>query len=354
MATSYVQAHFGSPINEITPAVLLDFFSVEREESLTLELKSFVEYEDHVKSDSQRKKDLKSKTDGLLKTICAFLNSSGGLLIWGAPKGAENPDGIKFFTGALTPIDGRILKDDFINKLINRIIPFAAPVEFHSIEIESGQFVYLIDVPESTAKPHQFEDKYYIRLDGQSKPAEHYIIDAMFKQVKRPVLYASLIASQPSPIHRNRNGQYDSDFVAISLQGTIYNLSEIINDKNIYCRLQTDIGFFAERSLPNNQSQEIVNESVRSLLPNGIPAQFSYRLFIKAQEFDNNINTRMLTITLTVGGELSAPIKQTYVYYLRPILDQYDLVADVELACSEKNPKPLKGKSPLVLPADLV
>ena len=222
MAHSFAQDQFGKPIDQITASDLIDYFATERDESLTLEFKSF----------SQHERDIKHKENGILRTICGFLNSTGGLLVWGAPVGSNNSAGQKVFTGELSPVEKLYTKDDFISRISNRIIPFAAPVKVERVKIEPDKYVYLIDVPESEAKPHQFGDVYYIRLDGQTKPAPHYIIDALFKQVKIPVLsgYLRIVGLEIGEFE----GEFYSTKMSLNIQATIFNESRNINDKGLY------------------------------------------------------------------------------------------------------------------------
>ncbi len=277
-----------------------------------------------------------------MRAICAFLNSSGGLLIWGAPIEVRRDKGYKVCAGPLSPVEKRYSKDEFISKLSTKIIPFASPALFRSIEIEEGKYVYLFDVPESEVKPHQFDDRYFIRLDGQSKAAPHYVIDALFKQFKRPILHANLKATVYNLIKRKWNPSYAEDLIVIALEGSITNLSEAINDKNIFYIIRTDFGSFTDPASRGDQLREAFDDSLKLILPIGIPVEFSLKLHIRAGELINITNTLMLTVNLTAGGELSAPIKQTYIFYLQAILDNDGTVGKVNIAYSRDNPLPLE------------
>lgn len=231
MTALFAQAQFGKLLDQITADDLRTYFSTERDESLTLEFKSFY----------QRENDVKHKENGVLRTICGFLNATGGLVIWGAPIGSKNPEGQKVFTGQLSPVEKLYSKDDFISKVSNRIILLAAGLQFHSVEVEDGKFVYLIDVPESTTKPHQFDNIYYIRLDGQTKPAPHYLVDAMFKQVKRPELEGYMrIISWKFEIGL---GQQPNNY-QLQIEILIVNTSPTVNDTSVYFYLMGKHGTF--------------------------------------------------------------------------------------------------------------
>jgi hypothetical protein len=177
---SYTSLNFGKPLTNITSVDLIHYFSNEREESDTIEFKSYVE---------RNQNNHANKEAAVLKTVCAFLNSSGGMLIWGAPMG-HTPDGrqTKVFTGTLSPVTRLIEKDTFISRIANSIIPLSNLVKMHRVEVEAGSYVYVIDVEQSIHKPHQFDNRYWVRLDGQTGTAPHYLIDALFKQIRYPNL----------------------------------------------------------------------------------------------------------------------------------------------------------------------
>jgi len=231
MPTSYAEGQFGKPFCSIEKDDLIKYFSTERDESLTLEFKSF----------TQKEGDIKHKENGVLKAICAFLNSNGGLVIWGAPQGLNNSVGQKVFTGALSPVEKRYSKDDFISKVSNRIVPYSRFVRFHSVEIEDNKFVYLIEVDESETKPHQLDNIYYARLDGQTKAAPHYLIDALFKQIRLPVINGYLRIDKLK-IGQLLDNNLDYTRLTISLHAAIFNKSVNINDKGVYIILSSNFG----------------------------------------------------------------------------------------------------------------
>lgn len=89
----YCTAHFGKKLEDLTFHDIENFFSVERVETDQLEFKSI-----------NLKGGLDEKFPGIQKTVGAFLNSSGGLLIWGAPDGKlTSGKKEKAFVGSLTP-----------------------------------------------------------------------------------------------------------------------------------------------------------------------------------------------------------------------------------------------------------
>ena len=69
--------YFGKSLRELIYTDIEDYFRQPREETTTIEFKSY----------NKQHGTVESSLEGIVKGICAFLNSEGGLLIWGAPNG---------------------------------------------------------------------------------------------------------------------------------------------------------------------------------------------------------------------------------------------------------------------------
>jgi hypothetical protein len=228
MGESYAEQNFGKPLTKITLKDLNDFFAIEHEESDTLEFKSYYEHGQNNHT---------HKENGVLKTICAYLNSSGGLLIWGAPVGHTPPGRQhKIFTGALSPVSKLIEKDTFISKVANSIYPLSNLVKMHRVKVEAGMYVYIFDVFQSTYKPHQFDNRYWVRSDGQSNVAPHYLIDALFKQVRYPNLGGYIKFGECKYVRHN--------IMNMEVKVFVLNHSKDLNEHNVHFSLLTTLGQF--------------------------------------------------------------------------------------------------------------
>jgi len=161
---SLLERYFGKPSDQIIYSDVEHFFEEEKEESDKIEFKAF-----HNPDES-----FKEKQNGILRSICAFLNSSGGIIIWGAPIG-QFIEGKKekVFQGNLSPSDNLIEKDSFINKITDSITPAPNKIKFIRLTHELN-YLYLFEVEESEYSPHQFRNIYYMRIDGQTRPAPHH------------------------------------------------------------------------------------------------------------------------------------------------------------------------------------
>lgn len=300
MNESYAALNFGKPLAEIDKDDLIRFFGTEREETDTVEFKSYYE---------KGQDNHKHKEAGVLKTICAFLNSSGSMVIWGAPVG-HTPEGrkTKVFTGDLSPVPQLIEKDTFISKVANTIVPLSNLVKMHRVEIEPGNYVYVFDVQESLHKPHQFDNRYWVRSDGQSNIAPHYLIDALFKQVRYPNLGGY--------IKFGMCGLFQRNVLDLNLTILMFNHSKEQNEYDLYYSLMiSDGAIVKETSLGVFESNNTLyrrDEVTRILSYSHNPYQ-EITLRIPYQKLVNPINQNErypLSIMLTFGGKLS-PMKES-------------------------------------------
>lgn len=171
----FAQNILGKKFRDVITQDISKYFSEDKTESNTIEYKSLSE-----------NTNWEATINTVSKAICAFLNGSGGLLILGAPRGIKR-DGSNedVFSGSPTYSKNPKALDWLINKLSTEISPMPKDIQVNIMESNEG-FIYLFNVAESTFKPHQYNHLYYIRLDGQSKPAPHYIVQALMREIKFP------------------------------------------------------------------------------------------------------------------------------------------------------------------------
>jgi hypothetical protein len=221
---TYSHLFFGKDIEHLSFEDIKNFFIEEKEESDKIEFKSQNERE--------------PKQDGeanILRTICGLLNSDGGVIVWGAPAGIPNPTNkkIKIFKGELTLGNNKYEKDAFINVITNLITPSPNAIQFHRLEKE-GKFIYIIEVAKSPYSPHQFKNTYLMRIDGQTVPAPHHYIEALFKRITFPRLegFMEIISFTSEPIHQ---GAYMKLLFTANFH--LFNLSELQNEHDISCKV---------------------------------------------------------------------------------------------------------------------
>jgi hypothetical protein len=183
----------GKEIEELELNDIINYFQSPKEESDVIEYKSFYE---------KNQDNFKHKENAVLKTICGFLNSKGGLLIWGAPKENKNSD-INIYEGELSPVQKEIDRDNFINKVVQKIQPVPSNIKFFKIKITDNEFVYIIEVAESFYKPHQFDSRFWMRNDGQTNVAPYHYVEALFKRISYPNLSATIRITQKEILIHN-------------------------------------------------------------------------------------------------------------------------------------------------------
>lgn len=292
---SLSQKILGVEIGEISLEILQSFFQEEREESDVLEFKSF-----HTEKNNQN--DFRHKEDAVLRTICAFLNSNGGLLVWGAPaeKKGSDGDGKKKITGKLSPVEKDIEKDSFISKLANRIIPSPSGIKFGKIKVEDNKFVYVIEVEQSPTKPHQVNNIYYMRLDGQTVTAPHHYIEALFKQIKYPDL-RGYIKFEKLDVDRMSNSYQ------LNIGVIIFNFSPFQNEENVSFQLTVFPGFIDnevdDRISYHAGGAGMKFKNMADVLHYRLPHRHDVLVFIKPE--DLILSRNEVIFALDFGGRFS-------------------------------------------------
>jgi hypothetical protein len=234
MIMSYISQYFGKESQDLTYQDVVDFFAGEKEESDKIEFKAYVATGDE-----------REKENGVIRSICAFLNSSGGITIWGAPVGQTIAGRAeKVFVGALSPVNRLIEKDYFINRLTDSITPAPVGITFLRLE-NAGQYIYILEAEQSPYSPHQFRNNYYMRIDGQTKPAPHHYIEALFKKITYPHLKGFIKIEELT----NDGNRY---YLRVSF--IVFNLSKLQNEHNLYLRMVVTHGAVFQRSFTSPEA----------------------------------------------------------------------------------------------------
>lgn len=215
----YAKTIFGNSLPEITYTDIENYFVSEREESDQIEFKSYVEGG-----------SLESKISGLVRSIAAFLNSDGGILIWGAPKGEKVSRGdrkVNVFKGQLSDVPQELSdKDWIISKITDKIVPLPIGIRVQAIK-KGARSVAVFEVDKSGYSPHQAEEKYFMRLDGQSRTAPHHYVEALFKKVSYPQLEAYI---KPKSIsYFNDNNSFVVSAILYIINKSLYPNEEGLN-----------------------------------------------------------------------------------------------------------------------------
>ena len=297
--TNYAHNIFGHDLNDLTEENITDYFTDQRLENDTLEFKSF---------------PINTSFDPLMlkiiRTICGFLNGSGGILILGAPVKTVVGN-IDYFQGALTPLPVQKSVDWYINKVCTGIVPM--PINISVKIIQAGDnYIYVFEVQESKYKPHQTDHIYYIRLDGQTRPAPHYIVQALMRQITYPDLRASI---RINPF---------TDYVGQTLSKmafAIFNFSQLQNDTDYNYTITITGGakFLGwENEGMNTQIKyglggaQLIHRPIPRTLHFGIPYAVTYHIIIPP-------NVGEIKIMIAFGARLSPSKSSLYTLNLNNI-----------------------------------
>ena len=190
-----------------------------------------------------------------------MLNSEGGILIWGAPKG-QKIDGKKekIFQGALSPVDELKEKDGLINTISDTINPLPVGIAVKILDNGSSQYVYVFEVQVSNYRPHQYKHIYYARLDGQTRPAPHYLVEALMKRITYPNIEAYLKITG----WEEANGHH-----MIDIEIVVCNFSELRNEENVSLSIKARIIIlFGGKYSPMKSSKYVIDLNRGATLTN--------------------------------------------------------------------------------------
>ncbi|EHQ24602.1 AlbA family DNA-binding domain-containing protein [Mucilaginibacter paludis] len=298
---TYSNLYFGKDLATITYEDVRRYFEDDKDESDKIEYKSY-HASDQVNHVEREK--------GIIKTIVALLNSEGGIIIWGAPLGSVvEGKKEKIFTGELSPLDRLIEKDAFINRITDLITPAPRGVNFHRVQ-NGSQFIYIIEVQQSDYSPHQYQNNYFMRLDGQTKIAPHHYIEALFRKVTFPKLEGYVVIDQI---------YYENHKYNIQLSVRLFNKSKLQNEHNIYYRLYIKPGTFLSyrNGLPNRDfisAHELAIQDAKPVLYYNEPLLAGHKIWVMDREVA--ITENEIQFILFFGGKQSPLMVSEYSYRL--------------------------------------
>lgn len=284
---SYSKSILGKSIFNLLYQDIEDFFQSEKEENLNLEFKSYINQGAH-----------KEKENVIKKSVCALLNSEGGIIVWGAPVETRDNNGNTKASGVLTPFNVGLDKDKLVNILSSTIIPMPIDIKVHFLNDGNNNFVIIIEVPKSIERPHQFDNKYYIRLDGQTRIAPHYLIKALIQGKDFPIIKGHIrlknivIAGQGSIIY-------------LTFRKLLFNTSQFNNEKNIFMSIIINPGkiYINRKPFGSRYDKDF------PILSHGRPLMSEFII-----ELDSSELQEPLSIMFQFGGEKSPSKTSIYKY----------------------------------------
>jgi hypothetical protein len=298
----YCITHFSKKLNELTISDIENYFEQERSETDQLEFKSL-----------NPQGDLNEKYKGIQRSVCALLNSSGGLIIWGSPQGKKiGGKKEKVFQGNLTYFNEGLEKDKLISKISDLIIPLPIGIRVNVLQSSFGSIV-VIEVDSSEYAPHQTEHIYYMRIDGQSRPAPHHYVEALFKKITYPRLGGYI---------KIENANATSKKIVLRFTMFVYNLSKLQNEHDLNCRILINNGNFvgyeyfigADKYYPNGK--ELILSPAKSILFYGEPFHHVEEIEFP---FETMSVSQQVTIYFFFGGKTSPMMVSEYLISIKSI-----------------------------------
>lgn len=285
-------AYFGKPLLTLEYSDIVNYFIEPKQETENIEFKSYPE-----------RATFDAGLQNIIRGISAFLNSTGGILIWGSPKGIKQEGkSEEVFCGELCTVKELKEKDSLINKISGAIVPLPIGINVQILSSHSN-YVYIFEVQPSIHKPHQYDSRYYVRLDGQTKPAPHYLIEALIKQISYPNLNG-VINFHPMNLKNS--------VLEVPITIGIFNFSELQNEESVSFRLMCVGGYFSKgREIDrikrkwhySNSGQELFYEDFAPILHFGTPNIHDELIIVEDSE--RNEYKGKLVLLLSFGGKNS-------------------------------------------------
>jgi hypothetical protein len=212
----------------------------------------------------------------------------------------------------LSPITVYKEKDQIISKISDSITPLPVGINLEILE-RKQKFIYILEVKESQYSPHQYKNTYWARLDGQTKPAPHYLIEALFKKIKFPNLEGFINFDNYGNQKMSQRHYSNLGFVKIDLTVLLFNFSEFQNESGVIVRLITDIGHFKGSFDPIAPKVGYLNGGKEyrtnyNIIHFGEPKFFTESIVIDLKKFQEKNNK--IEIQLVFGGN-STPLKSS-------------------------------------------
>lgn len=316
----YCTTYFGKSLNQLSYDDITNYFIEQRLETATIEFKSFAK---GVAFEQSFKK--------VIRGINSFLNSDGGIMIWGAPQAKKLTQTKEdIFEGDLCPVTELRSKDWLINRIGNEITPIPTGINIRILS-KNKEHVYIFEVQESIAKPHQYEFRYYIRLDGQSRPAPHYVVDALMKRITFPNLCGVVRFYDIKPDIQV------PQFFHIPISIGIFNFSELQNEEFVSFRLLCVGGYFPAGKAflkinlnprYSHDGSELIYENFANVLHFGTPVTHDNEIVVTPSTLKEAGG--QLQLLLSFGGKKSPAKMSRYTFNITILPGFYCELVDLE------------------------
>ena len=178
------------------------------------------------------------RADDVSKDVSSFLNSDGGVLVYGVPE-TDDPNATGGTPAAPIPVDscdpdkigferGEITKETIEHLITDNIQPKPGPELFQIVEVEhEGRIVFIVEIAVGVGDVWQAKDKkYYRRSHYKSEPMEHYEINMVRDRDVAPNLKLVFGLDEYWNKERRKSGDGNNYTIHIGIQNDTNSVAE--------------------------------------------------------------------------------------------------------------------------------
>jgi len=270
------QSRFGKELERLQISDIELLIENEIDESQNLEYKESTE-------------NVQKDCNYLAKSISGFLNTDGGILIYGVSERREKdhryPTEIKWCNTT---------KERLESLLISKVQPWEKGIKIHRIRSKESEQdgIFVINVPKSNNPPHMHDGRYYQRLNFSTTPMSHQNVLRAFQTswIQRRELYRNVIMPLYSEIKENCEKIERSEQGVSSVYENIIHVNRYLYDQT-ELSLQQKIDEFYIRMQNLNWSLAWSERIARRIINEELCKVFDeQRDFIKNHMKDSNLH----------------------------------------------------------------
>ena len=149
--------------------------------------------------------------DKITKTLSAFANSDGGVIIYGIEEKDHVASGFSF-------VNGKIITSEKISLLARYVQPAINGLTIYPIRKDDdfSKSIYVVKVPRSDKAPHMAKDhRYYKRNNVESIPMEDFDVKDVMNRIHKPQLGINLCILNQPPLWKKSQEYTSFSFITM-------------------------------------------------------------------------------------------------------------------------------------------